>query len=304
LYKIIYDVDYSSLNDIVKYIELVLKQGSSLKESVQVAGDFAVQQWINTSNSKFTHSQGGYVRGIVAGINYPFQGDALHYRVIHASSYAKALEEGFESYDMKKMLQTSEKVRISKDGKRYLIIPFRHGVPGTVGFRPMPKEIYNEAKNLRHSITSGTFKEGSIRHALTMNDADLLRSHNPKQIMRNTYKWGDRLKDIDWPLEKAHHKTSIYEGMVRFQNNPNVNRANFSTGKFTLSETKSTNFKGDYSSYFTFRIMHEDSTGWIHPGMKPMNILGETMKRIEQPILQMLADGAKKDLEKVLPKRY
>jgi hypothetical protein len=304
MYKIVYDVDYSQLNDIVKYIELVLKQVSALKESVQVAGNFAIQQWINTANSKFKHSQGGYVRGIVSGINYPFNGDALHYRVIHADRYAKALEDGFDSYDMKKMLQTSEKVRISKDGKRYLIIPFRHGIPGTVGFRPMPKEIYDQAKGLRHSITEGTFREGSVRHAITMDDAQLLKSHNPKQVIRNTYSWGDRLKDVDWALEKAHHKSNIYEGMVRFQNNPNVNRARFDSGKFILSENKSTDFKGNYSSYFTFRIMHEDSTGWIHPGMKPMKILAETVERIKQPIMQMLAEGAKKDLGRVFNKPY
>lgn len=300
--KIVYDVDYSALNEIVKYIELVLKQGSALKESVQVAGDFAVQQWINTANTKFKHSQGGYVRGIVAGINYPFRGDSLHYRVIHASRYAKALEDGVGGFDMKKMLQTSDKVKISKDGKRYIVIPFRHGIPGTVGFRSMPKEIYTEAKSLRHSITSGTFREGSIRFALTKNDADLLKSHNVTKVIRNVYQWGDRLKDVDWPLEKAHHKASIYEGMVRFQNNPNVNREKFSTGKFVLNEHQSTDFHGDHSSYFTFRIMHEDSTGWQHPGIKPMKILEETVSRVKQPILEMLAEGARKDLEKVLTK--
>lgn len=302
MYSIIFDVDYSALKDLVRHIETRMQTASALREAIQVAGDFATQQWLNTAATRFKHSQGGYARGIVAGIKYPFQGDPLHYRIEHTARYALALEEGFDSFDMKKMLQTSDKVRISKDGKRYLIIPFRHGIPGTKGLREMPKEIYKEAKGLRHSAATNTFREGSIRQAITMRDADLLRSSNPDKVIRNVYAWGDRLKDVDWPLEKKSHKTNIYEGMVRFQANPNVNRAKFNTGKFVFNEHNSSDFRGDYSIYMTFRIMHEDSSGWIHPGLKGMYILKETVERIRQPVLKMLGEAAKTDLQKILPK--
>jgi hypothetical protein len=318
MYKIVYDVDYSQLRDIINYIENVLQEASSLKQSIKHAGVYAIQEWIKTANAKFTHEGGGYVQGIHDGIKYPFLDDPLHFRIVHQSKYARALEDG---YDMKQNLHTSNKVRISKEGKVYLIIPFRHGTPGTVGIKPMPIDVYqNEswydksgsqhfgAKSLRASVVSGVKEKGSLRYTigadnldpkkqpLTKDDIKLLEKKNPMTVLRNEYKWGDRLTGLDYPLEKPHHKTSIYEGMVRFQTNPSINRETLSTGKFV-----NRGYMGSSSSYMTFRIMTAEQQGWV---IKPMKILAETVERIKQPIMQMLAEGAKKDLGRVFNKPY
>jgi len=319
-YQITYDVDYSALHELAGYVQQALGENSSLIEAVQFAGDYAVQEWIKTASTKFKHSQGGYARGILSGVSYPFAGDPLHFRIEHKERYAKALEDGYSSFDLKKALQTSQKVRMSKEGKLYLIIPFRHGIPGTKSFRAMPKDVYENApigtrvvdatgrakyeidseragaRNMRQSVTSGTFKEGSIRGSKTLSDAELMKNNNPDKVIRNKYVWADRLMGVDQPKLKEHHKTNIYEGMVRFQANPNVNREALS-GKFAGAQNP-TDFMGNYSTYMTFRVMQEDSPGWIHPGIRPMNILGETMERIRGTVIQIMADGAKKDFEK------
>ena len=300
-YEIVYDLDYSALNELVKeiqrrYEQELDKNGSYLQEAVHVAGDHVTQSWLNVAASKFKHSEGGYARGIVEGVKYPYQGDPLYYRIEHTKDYAKYLESGFQPFDMKKALQTSDKVRISKDGKRYLIIPFEHGTPGAKSKREMPQEVYSEAVRLKPSIVSNKYNEGNIRQATTTADADLLRRNNPKRVQRNGYMWGDRLTHIKGAeLEDGN----IYKNMVRFETNPNINREKFDFGKFgSMNETSN---KTQHSLYMTFRVMTEDSDGWVHPGLKPMRILGETYDSTKQSVQMMLSEAAKKDIARILP---
>ena len=290
-YKITYDFDFAALRDAIGHIEERLNQNSNLAGAVQSSGDLAVEEWIRTAGSKFKHSNGDYARGVLEGVMYPFDGDPLHYKIVHPLGNAKMLEDGYEPFDMKKMLFTSDKVRISKDGKRYLIIPFNHGTPGTKSKRAMPKEVYEQAKDLRHSVITGVKNEGSVKHARTVKDADLLKKYNPNRVKRNTYKWGEHLgDDVD----------DNYKGMVRFQKNPNIVRHAISLGKFSGTKKNMTDSMQNYSSYMTFRVMSEDSADWQHPGMKAMNILGETVEKIRQPILSALEEAAKEDLKAIL----
>jgi hypothetical protein len=334
-YEIVYDIDYSSLFGIVKHIEQRMQQASALAQAIQDAGDYTTQQWIKTAAGKFKHSDGKYLQGILSGIKYPFNGDPLHYRGENKLPYAKALENGIQSFDMKKMLETSSKVRIAKDGKRYLIIPFRHGTPGTTSLRAMPEDVYNKApinrrevvngkasyvidnnltgaKNLRHSATIGTYKEGNIKGFKTEKDASLLKHYNSEKVTRNQYQWGDKLMNINegkivgrtFPNGSevfTIYKQSIYEGMVRMQTNPKINRAKFNMGKFTSgSAVNATENMRNSSEYLTFRVMKEGAEGWIHPGISAMHILKETMDRVRQPVMQMISEAAKKDLQDIL----
>ena len=71
-----------------------------------------------------------------------------------------------------------------------------------------------------------------------------------------------------------------YEGMYRFQSNPNKNR-NFDMGKFTNPTSGGQN----YSTYITFRVMSDNPKAeaeWMNKGLKPMNILGDTIARESQ----------------------
>lgn len=154
------------------------------------------------------------------------------------SPVVRYLEEGTRAYDMKRILQTSTKVRINKKGERYLIIPFRHGAPGAVGFRSvMPGFVHEQAKQLLASMVKSS---GPSPNVIGFHS---LRTRSLEMVTRSTYSWGGRLP-AGLVARQAGHKTDRFAGMVRF-NNP----------------------QGGHSQYLTFRVMREGSAGWIRPAL-------------------------------------
>lgn len=333
-YEIVYDIDYAALYEIIALIEKkhkdgLEKEGSATVQAIRESSITVLNTWIKKAESKFTHSRAEYIGGFDGGLLWPFQGDPLYARVTNHWPKAIYFEKGWQPFDMKKALQTSDKVRISKDGKRYLVIPFEHGTPGTTSKRAMPQEIYNEAKRLKPSFEMGEKYEGSVRGTSSKQDltdkystvsqikkainqeADLLRRLNPKRVERRDYKWGDKL-DVDYPLERsepkpyriktddgykdvisAPHKTNLYQGMVRFETNQNIVRDMMGASKVGLKNQ--TNSMLRHGLYNTFRVMSEDSQGWIHPGMEAMNLRGETYEEAKDEILQKISDAVKMD---------
>lgn len=144
--------------------------------------------------------------------------------------YASFVEEGTKEWDQKKILQTSQRARRAKDGSLYLIIPFRHGTPGTVGLVAMPARIHAMAEHMKKSRATGSRMEPNAHGNL---------------VSRLTYRWGGRLspKDILAGGGSAGEARK-FGGMVRF-GNP----------------------KGGHGGYMTFRVMSSKSTGWIHPAV-------------------------------------
>lgn len=282
-YEVVFDIDYSALSDLFRKLGEEDTYKTYTSRAVKSAGDYLAQQWIEEAKGNFKHTQGGYVQGIVDGRDYPYQDDPLRYRIENKAEHAVYLEYGFESFDLKKMLQTSQKVRYTKDGKRYLVIPFRHGNPKSVSLRAMPKEVYADAKNLRQSVTTKIYKEGVQQGAKDFEEAQFLRKYNSKKVKRRSYKWGDQLEGFEG---------TVYEGMYRF--NANVEQTRLETDKFGSGSIKNDQ---DYSIYMTFRIMLEGSSGWIHPGLRPMYILKNTVEKHQNMITELIADGVRKDLE-------
>ena len=165
------------------------------------------------------------------------------------------IENGFPEYDMKKMLQTSQRTRQTKAGKKYLIIPFRHNTPGHGALAgAMPSHVYDQAKNLVKSSVIGKTTRLSATGAT---------------VPQSIYKWGGRLPAGLTPKMKPHHTTDIHAGMVRF---------NTSTGK-----SKS-------SAYMTFRVMREDQTGkWIVRAKPGLHIARDLASGIEQKFMENFA---------------
>lgn len=189
-----------------------------------------------------------YAASIRSGMTTPFSGF-----VESDYKYVEDIETGRPPYDMKRMLDTSLKVRVSKKGRRYLIIPFRHNTPGHTGLaRAMPKEVYESAKELSPSRITG---HGS---RLSGTGAWDVKTQKPARVRTRKYLWGGRLgAEPEYKL-KPSHKSDPYAGMVRFPN---------STGS---------------SSYMTFRVMSEGSSGWIlpaKPGLFIARAVADSMQR-------------------------
>lgn len=246
------------LNDIIYALEVF--GGGSLPntaKAVSQAADAVIGIWSNAARGEFRHTSGKYINAIEKGKIYPYNDDRFQSAVINRLPYAGYIEHGFSgSYDLKNMLETSSKVRISKKGKRYLIIPFRHGIPGTRELTAMPAEVYKAAKEINPSFRTGKYTEPSQQGARTYKEAQMfLQQGHPqgKKVERFSYKWGGRLTReamANIIQKQPDIKTSRYEGMVRFP------RDTGTTG----------------TQYLTFRVMHEDSKGWIRPPRAGLHI--------------------------------
>ena len=126
-------------------------------------------------------------------------GGNLSQTVVATKKIAEQLEKGTGPWDMKPMLLNGPKARISKKGNRYNIIPFRHGTSDNYApnsnFKTMPKDIYQQARELKASVKAG-----------------------------NKIKWGGKLTGTEGqyvPGKNAtsgyQHKNGKYEGMVRIE---------------------------------------------------------------------------------------
>ena len=190
----------------------------------------------------------------------------IHYRMTGPYSaeissdykYVEDIETGRPPFDLKRMLDTSMKVRTTKKGQRYLIIPMRHNTPGNSALAPaMPDNVYAEARNLGGSRITGR----GVRPSGT--GAWSLATHQPTVVRRNKYLWGGRLAAGMAPKLKPSHHSDPYAGMVRF-------------------ETHAPGRKQS-SSYLTFRIMGEWQTDrWIipaKPGLFIAQAVAESLQR-------------------------
>lgn len=177
--------------------------------------------------------------------------------------HAQEIEEGRPARDLKRMLQTSKKVRMSKRGERYLIIPFRHNVPraDNVGQRGvMPAGVYDQARALMPSRVTGW----------EMQYNGLPEGKGGALVKRNRYKWGDFLQAGLAPKLQAHHASDPYAGMVRMDTSSGKSRS---------------------SVYLTFRIMRESSPGWIVPPKAGLH-LARNVSQEMQPLAEQVLGAA------------
>lgn len=174
--------------------------------------------------------------------------------------HAPEIETGRPPRDLKKMLDTSMKVRVSKKGVRYLIIPFRHGVPGS-NTNPMPPDIYRQAKALTASTVVGQTKR------LSGADAWDIKTRKPAMVNQNIYKWGGRLTGDNIPRNQ--------QGMVRFNTStPGTKR----------------------STYLTFRVMSQKSSGWIVPAQPGQFIAKKVADEMRPKAEAAFAEAVKRSL--------
>lgn len=190
--------------------------------------------------------------------------------IVSDYKYVEDIESGRPPYDLKRMLNTSTKVRRTKDGRRFLIIPMRNNTPGNEAHAPaMPQGVYGMASNLSTSkITGmGERRSGEIvrlmpgRGMMPLGEKRQRRDpflSNPETkgaylVAKRNYEWGDRLtrralRQAGVSAEDAKR----YAGMYRFD-------AKTPGGK-------------SYSTYIRFRMMIEGSNGWIIPARPGLHI--------------------------------
>ena len=194
----------------------------------------------------------------VQSIDWKMTGD---FSAVVSATYhqAEAIETGRGAFDMKKMLDTSTKVRRTEKGKRFLVIPMRHNVS-----KLKQAGLYDMASALEASMITGeglrqsgeiTNLSPSTGMTPSATQTPFLSSTKTKAAMmvpKQTYHWGGKLSNSKMKGAGANKDVRKWaEGMHRF---------NTSAGK------------GQSSAFLTFRIMMEGSTGWIKPAEAGQNI--------------------------------
>jgi hypothetical protein len=190
--------------------------------------------------------------------------------------YAEDIENGRPARDLKRMLDTSTKVRTTKDGRRFLVIPFRHNTPENEAHAPaMPQSIYDAASALDASRVTGTSMRptGEVTSLHPQHGMRVLKKQKPflsdpktrghYLVPKQHYQWGGRLAaGMLGPNQQG--KTDRYAGMVRFDTSSGGKR---------------------HSTYMTFRIMIEGQAGWIVPA-KPGLHLAEQVANEMRPLAE------------------
>ena len=195
--------------------------------------------------------------------------------------YADEIENGRPPRDMKKMLDTSSKVRRTKDGRRFLVIPMRHNTPGNTALAPaMPADVYQMAKGLPASsvIGGGTRPSGEVTILSRKTGMRAASAQTPYLshfksgghylVNKSSYAWGGRLtKAMLHGQSQADQKK--FSGLTRFKT---------STGG---------------SSYLTFRIMMEGSTGWVIPAQPGKYLAKKVVDELTPQTDKIIAEALK-----------
>lgn len=262
-------MDYSITLDLptVEDIQRVVNRQAFplVSQAVRAIAQEAQLRWKDAVNHAPLWS--GEKAPYVQSIKIRYKGD-FEAEVYSEYKYAYEIENGRPPRDLKAMLDTSLKVRTSKKGRRYLIIPIRHNTPDNTALAPaMPSSVYALAKEMTPSSVTGQTTRVSGTGAWDTNTRQRLT------VPQSTYKWGERLPAGLAPKLKASHKTDQYAGMVRFKTGtPGANS----------------------SAYMTFRVMAEGSPGWIIPAKPGLNLAKGVAEGLQPVANQAIAEAMKR----------
>jgi len=211
------------------------------------------------TGKRITPRSGGYLKSI----SLTPKGD-LQWELASNAPYAGAIEYGTAAYDLKQILATSAKVRRTKDGRRYLIIPFRHGT-GTgsgqgisFGANVLAPAEYALARKVLRKAPSHVTGIGQRPSG----------NFPGKMVPQLQYHWGGRLtREHLQQAGLAPARVRRLQGMVRFDKPGG----------------------GGHSQYLTFRTMIEGSPGWqrpAQPGRFPLKTAVDQYRPVAARIFQ------------------
>lgn len=237
-----------------------------LSQSVRAVAQVVQTNWMNAVYQArlWQGEKTAYMESIQVQMTGPFSALVWSdYRL------AEEIETGRPARDLKRMLDTSQKVRATKDGRRFLVIPFRHNTPGNEAHGPaMPTQIYEQARQLAPSSVTGKTTRMS---GLVASDT---KTKKRLTVPQNTYQWGQKLPGaILGPNQKG--KTDRFSGMYRF---------NTSSGG------------GKSSKFLTFRVMMEGSQGWIVPPQPGLHLAQKVASDMQPLAETAFQEAMKRDL--------
>jgi hypothetical protein len=259
---------------VMKYLSLAergLIKNSHLFDRIQSLHDDAYREWksfaygeTSINGVRLKNTTGAYGQGIVQADPYYRSTDhTLVFQITSTSPSDEYIEHGHDEIDLKKSVAKSAKARRTPGGEMYLIVPFRHGTPGT-NRRPMGKEVYDKARKLKASKVVGSRMEKRVVWESMANQGT---------VSRKVYKWGDSLNTSGLGVGKKKESPSSSARMYRFQND-----------------------SGGGSQYLTFRTMKATGSGWLIPARRGAKVADYLTRKIEAKLPEEIAKGIEEDL--------
>ena len=192
--------------------------------------------------------------------------------------HAEEIETGRPARDLKRMLDTSTKVRRTKTGKRFLVIPMRHKVSKleSAGLYQAAaalkaSSVVGQGQRLSGEVTHLSPSVGMIKAAKQSPFLSNPKTKSPLTVPQNAYAWGDKFKAKD-----VGKQNKWAQGLYRFNT--------------------STPGGGKSSSYLTFRIMMEGQKGWIIPPQPGQHIAKKVVDDMRPKANAAFAEAIKKQL--------
>lgn len=164
----------------------------------------------------------------------------------------RMLEEGANAFDIKEGFAKSAKRHRKKNGGWYMFIPFRMGVPTTIGesdvfnSHSMPGAVYSEAREQKATIpTTGGTRSPGLKLTQVPTQYQIPKSRAAVGVLET--------KKI---YDEYTHKSSMYQGLMK--------KTDAVTGQNT---------------YMTFRAVSDksDDNSWIHTGILAYNLADKAM---------------------------
>lgn len=230
-----------------------------MRQAVEAVAEQGANDWREAVNRAKLWS--GEKDAYAQSITWRMTSDDGLTAVIEADyKHAAEIETGRPARDLKKMLDTSSKVRRTLDGRRFLVIPMRQNTPGNSAHAvSMPAGVHALAKKMTPSRVTGMGQRESgevvaLHPAYGMSkgrpNSNFMSDPKTKQhflVASRSYAWGDRVTKAmlrDAGVDASTVKR--YAGMVKMQT--------------TTPGGKKSN------GYMTFRIMMDGQAGkWVIP---------------------------------------
>lgn len=237
---------------------------SDQERLVQGVGAAATAYWKREAQRGLKSTARDYITGIQTDY------ENRKYVIELVGTLPNLIEQGFKGGDMRDWMLKSPKAKQGVNGK-YLVIPFRHGTPGTSGRnvgREMPASIHAAAKHLEPSLSR--HKSQSPTHRSVKYGGRL--GPNSQKVSKEAHA-------LLTSKQKSWHSTSIYRGMIREQK---------------------TYAKATQNQYMTFRTISEgvirgdkDNQGkatqhWFHPGITARNYAQKTQTHVNKLVAAMI----------------
>jgi hypothetical protein len=246
---------------------------AELARTVKDFGGMLIFEWTKGATIALKNP-GKYMQMIDDGKIYPFEDDPLHFVIINDHPAAVYFEQGYDPFDMRKMLAAHGKT--AKDGTRYMRIPFGH----------------SQGEMVRAGISEDELKEmtATERRHVPMSAGDYV-------FWKQKTFAGDRLTDLG-DVGKRRKYFSFQTG--------DLARREGIYGRKTVDYTwKSSKFEGAQKfvdnagttkGFMTFRTISEksDPDAWIHPGLRAMHIAGHAVETIAPLFINAVAETVEK----------